>query len=237
MNRKVPMLSCEGVSRIYGDNYALIEVSTSLHAGRVKALLGSNGAGKSTLLGLCSSRMTPSEGRILFKQQALARVENEFRRTLGVISHQVMLYEELSGFENLAFFAAINGAAQADDVLLEALAAVGLTWAKDRRVSEYSRGMQQRLTLARALIHNPTLLLLDEPFTGLDQAGIRLTMERLEDMKSRGAAILVSSHDLAVLDSIADEALILERGRVVYDGPVEGTLSSLYRKTIEGGAR
>ncbi len=235
MTRQEPMLTCEAVSRVYGDNYALVEVSTNLYSGRVKALLGANGAGKSTLLNLCASRMTPSEGKVFFNGQPIQNAAVAFRSTLGVVSHQVMLYEELTGFENLSFFAAINGSPSTEDVVVEALESVGLLWARNRRVDEYSRGMQQRLTLARAFIHRPKLLLLDEPFTGLDRAGVALAVEHLASMKAKGAAILVSSHDLSALEHITDDALILKRGRVVFDGPLTGSLKALYRTTIEGG--
>lgn len=227
------VLDCDAVSRIYGDMYALVDVSTKLSAGRAKILLGPNGAGKSTLLGLCASRLIASEGVVRFHGKPLEGCAAEFRRALGVVSHQVMLYGELSGFENLKFFAAISGGPEGDEAILALIERVGLTWAAHRRVDEYSRGMKQRLTIARALVHEPSLLLLDEPFTGLDKAGVDLTVELLEDAKTRGAALLVSSHDLSALERLCDEVLILERGRVRYDGPMDGSLSSLYQRTLE----
>ena len=230
------VLNCRAVSRIYGDNYALVDVSTRLESGRVKALLGPNGAGKSTLLGLCSSRIAASEGTIEFLGHALEKCHAAFRRSLGIVSHQIMLYRELTGFENLVFFSSISGGPTDTNAINLHLERVGLTWAKDRRVDEYSRGMQQRLTVARALIHQPSLLLKDEPFTGLDQAGVALVTELISEAKLGGAAVLVSSHDLSTLSAFCDEVLVLKQGRILFDGPREGDVSRMYNQILGGGA-
>ena len=227
------VLDCDAVSLIYGDAYALVEVSTQLTAGKLKVLLGPNGAGKSTLLGLCASRLAASEGVIRFKGEALDQCSARFRQSLGVVSHHVMLYGELTGFENLQFFSAICGGPDTNVDIENALARVGLSWAAHRSVDEYSRGMKQRLTIARALIHEPELLLLDEPFTGLDQAGVELTLRLLETAKASGTAILVSSHDLLALEGISDEVLVLKRGRVRHDGPTTDSLSRVYEQALE----
>lgn len=233
---RLSILNCRSVSRIYGDNYALVDVSTQLHASRVKGLLGPNGAGKSTLLGLCSSRISASEGHIEFKGIHLDKCHVSFRRSLGIVSHQIMLYRELTGVENLVFFSSISGGPTDTGAINKHLDRVGLTWAKDRRVDEYSRGMQQRLTVARALIHCPSLLLMDEPFTGLDQAGVALVTELITEAKVGGAAVLVSSHDLGTLSALCDDVLILKQGRVLFDGPREGNVSSMYNHILGGGA-
>ena len=229
------LLSCRSVSRIYGDNYALVDVNTELCTGRVKALLGPNGAGKSTLLGLCSSRISASEGTVLFQGVSIEKSQAAFRRSLGIVSHQIMLYRELTGFENLEFFSSISGGPTQVKMIEAHLDRVGLTWAKDRRVDEYSRGMQQRLTVARALIHSPRLLLMDEPFTGLDQAGVALVTTLIDEAKARGAAVLVSSHDLSTLTELADDVLILKQGRVYFDGAAENDVSHQYNRVIGGG--
>ena len=230
-----PILDCDGVSRIYGDMYAVVDVSMQLIGGQATVLLGPNGAGKSTLLGMCSSRLMASEGHIRFKGKPLALCANTFRRSLGVVSHQVMLYGELTGFENLQFFSAISGGSEAEADIRGLLERVGLSWAAHRAVDEYSRGMKQRLTIARALIHNPELILLDEPFTGLDKAGVDLTLALLQEAKRGGAAILASSHDLSALERLGDSVIVLKQGRVKYDGPMRDSLSALYHDTLEQG--
>ena len=228
------VLCCEGVSRIYGDAYALVDVSTQLVSGRAKALLGPNGAGKSTLLGVCSSKLATSEGVVRFHGQPIEEALTEFRTSLGLVSHQLMLYGQLSGKENLLFFARAFGVDKPEDVVPFWLDKVGLSWASERPVDEYSRGMKQRLTIARALLHQPSLLLLDEPFTGLDRAGVNLATELFVAAKTNGAALLVSSHDLSALDALTDEALVLTNGRVVHDGLSDEPLGTLYGRVVEG---
>ncbi len=202
----------------------------------MKALLGPNGAGKSTLLGLCSSRISASEGEVAFRGVKIEKCHVSFRRALGIVSHQIMLYRELTGLENLVFFSSISGGPTDLSTIEAHLDRVGLTWAKDRCVDEYSRGMQQRLTVARALIHRPSLLLMDEPFTGLDQAGVALVTDLIDEARRRGAAILVSSHDLGTLSALCDDVLILKQGRVLFDGPSEGDAAQLYNRILGGGA-
>lgn len=228
------ILACRDVCRIYGDNYALVDVTTQLRPGRIKALLGPNGAGKSTLLGLCSSRVAPSEGTIEFDGVPLNKCHSLFRKNLGLVSHQVMLYGALTGLENLRFFSSIAGGPSDRDTIDAALDRVGLAWAKNRRVDEYSRGMQQRLTVARALIHQPRLLLMDEPFTGLDQVGVEVVCRLIREAKSRGASILMSSHDLPTLSGLVDEVLILKQGRVRFDGDSTGDVGLMYQQAISG---
>ena len=228
------VLRCEGVSRIYGDAYALVDVSTGLVSGCAKALLGPNGAGKSTLLGICSSKLATSEGVVRFNGKPIENTLTEFRASLGLVSHQLMLYGQLSGRENLLFFAQAFGVEKTSDVVEIWLEKVGLTWAAERPVDEYSRGMKQRLTIARALLHEPSLLLLDEPFTGLDRAGVNLATELFASAKARGAALLVSSHDLVALDALTDEVLVLTSGRVAHDGPSDEPLGTLYGRVVEG---
>lgn len=220
----------EGLSRVYDDHYALVELTADFPAGTVTALLGPNGAGKSTLIAILSTLQSPSEGRVLFAGQA---VGPEDRGRIAYVGHRTMLYGGLSARENLAFFAKLYGVPDAATRIDALLDRVGLPLDKDRPVAGFSRGMAQRLTLARALLPEPVLLLLDEPLTGLDQDGVALALDLIRERKAAGTAIIMASHDLVATGSVADRVLLLRRGRKLYEGPLEGELGALYQTQLE----
>ena len=212
------------LTKAFGEHYALVEVSAQWRRGEVCALLGPNGAGKSTLLNLLSTLTAASEGEISLNGVKLSRkTAVSIRKKIGFVGHQTMIYPALTALENLRFFAqiydcwpsAVGRQSSAQEAwLLDRLKAVGLDEAAHRIVSGFSRGMSQRLTLARALLPNPSLLLLDEPFTGLDRAGIGQVCTLIREARDSGATVILSSHDLETTESISDRALILKRGRL-----------------------
>ncbi len=218
-----------GLERAYDEHYALIELDADFPTGTVTALLGPNGAGKSTLISLLSSLSWPSAGTVHFGDKPMSE---GVRHLIGYVGHKTMIYGELSARENLHFFGALYGVpdlkAKADALLDE----VGLPRDKDRAAAGFSRGMAQRLALARALLPEPELLLLDEPFTGLDQEGTAQAVELLAARRDAGAVLVLASHDLVAADRLADRALILRRGRKAYEGPVEPSLPELYAQVI-----
>jgi len=188
-------------------------------------LRGENGAGKSTLLRMIAGLNEPTEGSIhLFgipNKQALAR--------MGYMAHAPLLYDELSGMENLRFFAQLYGvspdaplAKSSDGPLARAMERVGLDPALERRVGQYSQGMRQRLSLARAIFHGPQLLLLDEPFSNVDPDSALQIARLLADMRSSGATILLVTHQVGLLANLADEYLMLSHGQLVDRGPMPG---------------
>jgi heme exporter protein A len=219
-----PHLEVIKLTKAFGEHYALIEVSAQWHKREVCALLGPNGAGKSTLLNLLSTLTAASEGSILLDGVKLSRkTAVSLRRQIGFVGHQTMIYGSLNALENLRFFAQLydcwpselgQDRSDQDAWLIERLAAVGLKEAAYRLANGFSRGMSQRLTLARALLPTPSLLLLDEPFTGLDRSGIQQISQLLIKARDAGATIIVSSHDLDTTAAISDRALILNRGRL-----------------------
>lgn len=224
MNELGPQVSLEirGLTKAFGEHYALIELDATWYRGEVCALLGPNGAGKSTLLNLLSTLQAASEGEILLKGQSLTRQSaSNLRKDIGFVGHQTMIYGALTALENLSFFAELydcwpNGlnSKQRQEWLLKQLELVGLEQAAHRLADGFSRGMCQRLTLARALLPEPTVLLLDEPFTGLDRTGIQQICDLILVAKARGATIILSSHDLETTQAISDRALILKSGRL-----------------------
>ena len=221
-----------GVSRAYDDEYALVSLDADFPAGTVTAVLGPNGAGKSTLLQLLSLLSTPTEGQIFFGD-VQADVHNPSHRArVGYVGHQTMLYSALTAAENLAFFARLYDLESPEQKALASLETVGLTEDGHRPVREYSRGMKQRLTIARALLPQPQLLLLDEPFTGLDQRALEQTAALFSQARARGASVVLVSHDLGTAAPLADRALVLRRGRKVFEGPPEPDLSTTYRTAL-----
>ncbi len=203
------------VSKLHGRQRALSRVSLTLVAGRVMALLGPNGAGKTTLLGLFSTLSTPSAGTMHFGELPPERAR-EARGAIGLVSHAALTYGELSGLENVTFFGRLAGIPSPEVEARRLLEEFGLDEALDRPARTYSRGMLQRLGLARALIGRPSLVLLDEPFTGLDRASTEAVLERVRRLRDEGAMVLMVSHDMETTAALADEAAFLVRGRLVH---------------------
>jgi heme exporter protein A len=225
-----------GLGRIYDDDYALVGLDATFPAGTLTALLGPNGAGKSTLMGILSTLMRPSEGEVLLGETPVGHAPAGVRGRIGYVGHRTFLYRPLSARENLRFFGRLYGVVDLDARVEALLAAVGLARDAERAAGDFSRGMAQRLTLARALLPAPDLLLLDEPLTGLDRAGVAMAVRLIGAERDRGAVVVMASHDLEATDQLADRALILRRGRKVFEGPVTagipGGLASLYHETL-----
>ncbi|MCB9552026.1 MAG: ABC transporter ATP-binding protein [bacterium] len=221
-----------GLGRVYDDEYALVDLDATFPAGTLTALLGPNGAGKSTLMGILSTLMRPSEGEVFFGDTPIKSAPPAIRGRIGYVGHRTFLYRPLSARENLRFFGRLYGVAALDARVDALLAAVGLARDADRAAGDFSRGMAQRLTLARALLPAPDLLLLDEPLTGLDREGVAMAARLIGAERDRGAVVVMASHDLDATGALADRALVLRRGRKVYEGPVDGSLVALYHRAI-----
>lgn len=208
----------EGVSCAFGRVYALHRVTTAFEAGKVVALLGPNGAGKSTLLSVLATLLTPDRGDVRYDGVPLSEVRRSQRARIGYVSHDALLYPDLSGVENLWFFGRLYGVPDPTARAQALLARVGLSEeASVRAVRTYSRGMRQRLSIARALLQDPCLLLLDEPFTGIDRDGCALVEGLLAEEKAAGRIVLLSTHRLELGASLVDEVRLLEGGRLRVD--------------------
>ena len=206
------------VAKRYGNERALAGVSLDLAAGKMCALLGHNGAGKTTLLGVVSTLVRPTAGNVAYRSSAGVVTGDAVRREIGMLAHSSLCYGELSARENLALIAglySVDGSRAAVDAMLDR---VGLEpKARDRAARTYSRGMVQRLALARALLTRPSLLLLDEPFTGLDRGGALALGEQLGALRDAGAIVVVVTHDLEAIAGRADHVAILRRGQLVFE--------------------
>lgn len=237
MSPRLERAEAREVSKVYGRHRALSKVSLALRAGRVMALLGPNGSGKTTLLSLFSTLSRPTAGQMLFGDLP-AEKASEARGHIGLLSHASLSYGDLTGLENLRFFGQLYGSQTSDKDAAALLGELGLDDAKHRAARTYSRGMLQRLALARALVGRPSLLLLDEPFTGLDRASTQLVIERVNRMKGEGAMVLLVSHDMATTAALADDVAILFRGKLaaLHEGASDAdVLRARYAAAAEAG--
>jgi len=211
-------VAIENVTKRYGRHRALAGVSARLLPGRLCALLGPNGAGKSTLVGLISALIRPTKGQVLFEQNDRRVAPRDVRGTIGLLGHESAVYGELSAVENLRLFGALYDVPDAHARAQELLAQVGLEKAAHTRPARtYSRGMLQRLSLARALLHEPRLLLLDEPFSGLDRKGAEQVAGLFQKIKAAGRILLVVTHDLESIGGLCDHVLVLKRGQLMHE--------------------
>ena len=203
----VPPAALHDVSHVYAGVPVLRHLNLMLQAGRCYLLLGANGAGKSTLLRILAGLLRPSFGQIALWDCR----PDEMRQRLSYMSHAPMLYEELTALENLAYFASLY-APRPCLAPAEALAAVGLEAQTSRPVRAYSQGMRQRVSLARALLSRPDLLLLDEPFSNMDAASVASMLQLLRREGDRGATVVLTTHQRELAAPLADETLLLADG-------------------------
>jgi ABC-type multidrug transport system ATPase subunit len=223
-------LTLSEVSRAFGRRRALTRVSLTCEAGEIVGLLGPNGAGKSTLIAIVATLLAPTAGEVRYGEHVV--VGADLRARIGLLAHDLHLYPELTAGENLAFFARLYGVADPDRSVTAALDRAGLSDRRDDLVSGFSRGMRQRLALERALLHGPRLLLLDEPFTGLDDAATRALLARLRELKSQGCILMLATHDLETVEELLDRVAVLREGRLVEIAERGGSLRERFRTAM-----
>jgi heme ABC exporter ATP-binding subunit CcmA len=223
-------LSFTDVSRDYGRRRALNKVSFRCEAGEMIALLGPNGAGKSTLLSITATLLQPTSGQVLYGDRTARDAGPELRGRIGLLGHDLYVYPELSPAENLEFFGRLYRLGDVERRVAAALERAELSHRRDDPVGGFSRGMRQRLALERALLHEPRLALLDEPFTGLDDAATAALRRRLAGLRDAGCIVLVTTHDLETIEGIIDRAVMLRNGRLVALDERGGSLRDRYRR-------
>jgi heme ABC exporter ATP-binding subunit CcmA len=209
-------LDVEGVWKYYGDFPALRNIALNVSSGATLALLGRNGAGKTTLLRILAGLSKPSKGSVRV-QGADARLEST-RRRIGVLGHGISLYDELSAIENLLLFGRLYGLNDPGKRAREMLERTGLDRVRDGLVREFSRGMRQRLAIARVFMHDPDLLLLDEPFTALDDRAIAVMHSLLAEIHQKGGTVVMSTHQLREALELATHVTLIQRGQIAYAG-------------------
>jgi heme exporter protein A len=221
------------LGRHYGRRRALADLSFTARAGDIVGLLGPNGAGKSTLLAILGTLLVASAGRVEYGGVTAADGGATLRARIGMLGHDLFLYPELTARENLVFFGRLYGVPDVAARVRAALDRAGLATRGDDAVASFSRGMRQRVALERALLHDPRLLLLDEPFTGLDQASAAALVGRLREAQVRGVITVLATHDLDVVDGLLSDAVFLHGGRRAGAGGAGGPLRDRYREAMQ----
>lgn len=213
------MIVTEKLVKVFGHVKALNGIDLTVERGEFLTIFGPNGAGKTTLIKILTSQSKPTSGKVSLSGMEL-RAENlkKVRSIIGVISHSSFLYDDLSGYENLQFFSSMYDLKKDPSYLEGLLKDFGLWDRMDDSVRTYSRGMQQRLSIARALVHKPEIIFMDEPYTGLDHQAIGLLQKILSDIHSEGRTIIMVTHNLPRGLELSERVAIISSGRITWSG-------------------
>ena len=231
------MIETKKLVKRFGLKIVLRGVDFSVQPGEFVALLGPNGAGKTTFLRILASLSRPSLGEVTVANHKLPDEAAKVRAKLGVVSHLPLLYPDLTAEENLLFYARMYGIEEQENRITEVLDMVGLEHRRKDLVSTFSRGMQQRLAIGRAVVHDPEVMLFDEPYTGLDQDASEMLDDVLRSVAAKGRTVVMTSHDLARAEDLATRFDILSRGVIVASARHEDikntNLLAFYKQAIE----
>ncbi|HRV91986.1 MAG TPA: heme ABC exporter ATP-binding protein CcmA [Anaerolineae bacterium] len=211
------MIEIQKLVKTFGHRVVLRGIDLTIGDGDFVTLLGANGAGKTTLLHIVATLSKPTHGDVRINGYRLAESASELRRFIGLVSHKPLLYEDLTALQNLNFYARMYDLVDAEQRIETVLRQVGLFERRTDPVRTYSRGMQQRLAIARAILHNPPILLLDEPDTGLDQHAADMLGQLLRAVGIEQRTILMTTHNLERGLSLGNRVVILAKGKIVYD--------------------
>ncbi len=216
LNTKRLMIQVQALVKSFGYQVALRGIDLRVAEGEFLTLLGPNGAGKTTLLRLLATLSQPTAGSIRVAGHDVAQAAGRVRRLIGLVSHQSLLYNDLSAEANLRFYAQMYGLSRPQARIDEVLDLVGLSARRVDLVRTFSRGMQQRLSIARAILHRPQVMLFDEPYTGLDHRAAAILSQVLESVAGAGRTVLLTTHNLERGLAACDRVIVLHRGKVVH---------------------
>lgn len=236
-----PIISASGVRKSFGNRVALKNIDLQVEKGQFVSIFGPNGAGKTTLLKVLSTVITPTKGTVIMNGIDIKKDPAVARQMIGVVSHETYLYDELTARENLRFFGKMYGLGKAnlDERIEELLVQVSLLKRGDDRVGSFSRGMKQRLSIARALVHQPSILLMDEPYTGLDQKAAETFENALSSLDTNMVTKVMVSHNIERALQLCDRALIMDCGKIIHDSmrvdfACAENFNSIYRSLVCG---
>ncbi|OIJ20402.1 heme ABC exporter, ATP-binding protein CcmA [Anaerobacillus alkalidiazotrophicus] len=228
------MIETKGLIKTIGDKMILRGINLSIEKGETVAILGPNGAGKSTVLKILGGLVKASSGEVKIAGLDLKKGSYDSKRKIGFLAHNSFLYDHLSPLENLKFFGKLYGVQDVENRAKQLIDEVGLSFFMHDPVRSFSRGMIQRIAIARAIIHDPEILLFDEPHTGLDQQAIQLLNKVILRMKQEGATIIMVTHDFGQALETCDRFVIIKNGKVVDDlQNIEKNLDAITEKYME----
>lgn len=225
------MIETRGLTKRFGPRSALDGVDLSVGDGEFIALVGPNGAGKTTLMRILATLSRPTSGTVRIAGLDLLTEGERARRRIGFLSHRTLLYDDLSAEQNLRFYARMYDIDSESPRIGVLLCRVGLEARRTDLVQTFSRGMKQRLAVARAMLHRPQLLLLDEPYTGLDPQAVETLRELLGELAGEGCTIVLTTHRLTRALSTGERVLVLHRGQIVYDQPRRAVVPETFLDT------
>lgn len=231
-------LDSHGIEKKFGYSVAVRDVTLRIERGEFVALFGRNGAGKTTFLKVAATLMRPTRGWLSIEGFDVAKQPEQARRRIGFLSHNTLVYRDLSPLDNLKFFCRLYGQDDSDDRILDLLDQVHLRRLAEQPVRSFSRGLHQRVGIARALLHDPSLLLLDEPYTGLDAQAAETLNGILDKFIREGKTVVLTTHDLEQGLRAATRAVIMEKGTVVFSaGAADPAIRQAYAEHIRFGER
>ncbi len=231
MEQNKSAIEVKDLSKSFGYQHALKNVSFELNKGQFLTIFGPNGAGKTTLIRILSTITKASSGNVYLGGFSLQKESEKIRRQIGVIAHQTFLYEELTAEENLRFYGKLYDVKDLPDKIEYIISEVGLGLRRKDRVRTFSRGMQQRLSIARAMLHDPAFLFLDEPYTGLDQHASEMLSGWLNRLRSDQRTTIMVTHDLERGLDMADHVSILTKGKIVFEQERKTIQHKQFKKT------
>ena len=228
----------EGLHKSYGDGPVLCDLDLAVDWGEVLVIFGANGAGKTTLLKILSTQARPDSGRVWVGSAELSRDAAAIRRNIGVVAHRVLLYEDMTCQENLLFYGRMFGLKRPHPRVQEVLRLVGLAGRRDHRVRSLSHGMQKRLSIARAILHDPMILLLDEPEAGLDRQALEMLGGLWAEWKAAGRTVVMTTHNLDQGLAWGERVAVLSGGKITFEESKRSLdmagFAGAYREYLEG---
>ena len=227
-----PIIKIQGLNKAYGRNKIFQNLDLIINYGEICALIGINGSGKTTLLKILSTLIKPDSGSLSISGFTASKEGEDIRKLIGLVTHNHLLYNQLTGYENLKFVGKLYGLQHIDEKIKELSSLLKLDKVLDKRIGYLSHGLQKRISIARALIHNPSLLLLDEPESNLDHLSKTVLFEMIKTFKESGKTILIATHNIENIVNIADRILLVSKNNISVDQPINTPIDSQQTITI-----